>query len=358
MTESLEQDLQAREACLRALTELLTEHGVVVHDSRGRPILANTAARRILGRPPVLGADLDEHAAALGLESSDGAPLSVDDNPITTALRGVETRDRMLAVRKAEGLATAVLASAWPVRGADDRIEGAVLLLRDLAEIERAAAFREAFLARAGHELRTPLAALLTATQVLERRARKKNEPPDRALQIVVESVQNLRKLVEDVLDLSRIGRGRLELRKQNVPLGPILRAGAEDACRARGADSVAVAEGDVIAGEWDPDRVRQVVRNLVDNALVHGSAPVRVVVDEATADRVRFSIRDKGKGVAPERRGEVLQPFVRTERDVSVGHGLGLALASEITRAHGGKLWVGDDDGAGCAVFVELPLA
>jgi signal transduction histidine kinase len=169
--------------------------------------------------------------------------------------------------------------------------------------------------------------------------------------------VQNLRKLVEDVLDLSRIGRGRLELRKQTVPLGPILRAGAEDACRARGAKEGTVliaAEGDVAAGEWDPDRVRQVVRNLVDNGIVHGRQEVRVVVDEISAERVRFSVRDKGPGIAPERRNEVLQPFVRHERDV--GHGLGLALASEITRAHGGKLWIGDDEGAGCGVFVELP--
>jgi PAS domain-containing protein len=141
VTESLEQDLHAREASLRALAERLTEHGVVVHDARGRPVLANTSARRILGRPPVLGADLDEHAQALGLESTDGSPLAVADNPITTALRGVETRDRMLGVRKADGV-TPVLASAWPVRGHDDRIEGAVLVLRDLAEIERAQACR------------------------------------------------------------------------------------------------------------------------------------------------------------------------------------------------------------------------
>jgi signal transduction histidine kinase len=99
---------------------------------------------------------------------------------------------------------------------------------------------------------------------------------------------------------------------------------------------------------------VRQVVRNLVDNGIVHGRNEVRVVVDDVSSDRVRFSVRDKGPGIAPERRAEVLQPFVRHERDV--GHGLGLALASEITRAHGGRLWIAADEGAGCAVFVELP--
>jgi signal transduction histidine kinase len=71
----------------------------------------------------------------------------------------------------------------------------------------------------------------------------------------------------------------------------------------------------------------------------------------------VRFSIRDAGDGIAPERRGEVVKPFVRGDR--TLGSGLGLAMASEIARAHGGRLWIGEGDGGrGCAVFVELPLA
>ena len=173
----------------------------------------------------------------------------------------------------------------------------------------------------------------------------------------MVESVGNLHRLVEDLLDLSRIGRGKFELKRERVPLGPILLAAVEDARRAHnGAEVAMLVVGDLVVGDWDPDRIRQLVRNLVDNAIVHGRPPVDVRLLSVQGGRVAFRVRDHGDGVPPSRREEVLKPFVR--RDRNVGLGLGLALATEITRAHGGRLWIGDPEegGAGCSVHVELP--
>ena len=187
--------------------------------------------------------------------------------------------------------------------------------------------------------------------------AKKKGETPDRALEIVVESVQNLQKLVEELLDLSRIGRGRLELEVQSVPLGPIVATAADDA-RKRFKDAVVEVklDGDVAVGEWDPNRLRQAVRNLIENAIVHGKPPCELVATQVSPELVRISVRDHGEGVPRDRREEVLKPFVR--RDRNVGMGLGLAIVTEIVRAHGGRFWLGDpEEGTGCAAFVELPL-
>jgi signal transduction histidine kinase len=346
----------ARESWLRALGER-AEHGVVLYDETGRAVCANSSARRIVGRALALRVPFDEHTLALALEESDGAPVATVSHPVTLALRGVETHDREVFI-SVGSTRRAFLTDASPVRDALGRIEGAILTLKDFAELERGHAFREAFLARAGHELRNPLAALVTATQVLERRAKKRGEPPDRALEIVTESVQNLHRLVEDLLDLSRIGRGKFELKLERVPLGPILLAGVEDVRRAHpGADIQILVVGDVAEGEWDPDRIRQLVRNLVVNAIVHGRPPVEVRISAQEPTRVSFRIRDHGDGVALSRREEVLKPFVR--RDRNVGLGLGLAIAFEIARAHGGRLWLADpEDGkGGCAAHVELPL-
>jgi signal transduction histidine kinase len=229
-----------------------------------------------------------------------------------------------------------------------------------MGEEQRAAAFREAFLARAGHELRNPLGALTTAAQILARRAKKRGDPPDRALEIVLESVQNLTKLVEELLDLSRIGRGRLELeRTPNTPLGPILVAAAEDTRRVFPEANVEVlVAGEICTGTWDATRLRQAVRHLIENAIVHGKPPIDVKAMAVGPDSVTFRVRDHGEGVPPARRDEVLRPFVR--RDRNVGLGLGLAIVTEIARAHGGRCWIGDpEDGqSGCAAFFQIPLA
>ncbi len=345
-------------AWLRALAERLGEDGVVAYDAQGNVVTVNETAQRILGRTVKIGSSYKEQEKTIGFEDEDMTPLPPSEHPVSLALRGVETHDKtVFAARGADGRRIAVLLEAHPTRGDDGKVEGALLILKDMGEVKRAEAFREAFLARAGHELRNPLGALATATQILARRAKKRGDPPDRALEIVVESVHNLQKLVEELLDLSRIGRGRLELEKSRIPLGPILLTAAEDA-RKRSPDArieVLVA-GDVTTGNWDPNRLRQAVRNLVENAIVHGKPPFEVRVERVEPDLVRFRVRDHGEGVPPEKREEVLKPFVR--RDRNVGMGLGLAIVTEIVRAHGGRFWLGDPDaGPGCAAYVELPL-
>jgi signal transduction histidine kinase len=351
-------DRVAAEVWLRSLAERLSENGVIAYDQSGRVIAANDSTRRILGRTVRVGSSYVEQEKTLAFEGEDATPVPPSEHPVALALRGVETHDvTVFAGFGPDGKRIALLLNATPMRGEDGKVHGALLTLSDVGEARRAEAFREAFLARAGHELRNPLGALATATQILARRAKKRGDAPDRALEIVVESVQNLQKLVEELLDLSRIGRGRLELERQRVPLGPILLTAAEDA-RKRFADVPleTLVAGDIASGEWDPNRLRQAVRNLIENAIVHGKPPVVVSVVHVSSDVVRFCVRDHGEGVPLDRREEVLKPFVR--RDRNVGMGLGLAIVTEIVRAHGGRFWLGDPQGgAGCAAFVELPI-
>jgi signal transduction histidine kinase len=344
------------EAWLALLVERLTPHGAILYDAQGRVATSNESARRILGHPIPVGTSYLEQERTIAFQEEDTTPLPPQENPVALALRGVETHDRTVFAVRGSGR-VAILLDAAPSRGAEGKLMGALVVLRDVSEIQRAEAFREAFLARAGHELRNPLGALATATQILARRARKRNDPPDRALEIVVESVQNLQKLVEELLDLSRIGRGRLELETVKAPLGPIIQTAADDARkRFPEAQLEVLVAGDVVTGDWDPDRLRQAIRNLVENAIVHGKPPIDVKIDKVGPTSVLLRVRDHGEGVPVERREEVLKPFVR--RDRNVGMGLGLATVTEIVRAHGGRFWLGDpESGPGCAAYLELPI-
>lgn len=347
----------AAESWLRTMAERLSEHGVVAYDAQGRVLASSDATRRILGREVVPGSSYVEQEKTLAFEGEDATPLPPNEHPVALALRGVETHDvTVFAGTGADGKRIALLLDATPMRGADGRVHGALLTLRDVGEAQRAEAFREAFLARAGHELRNPLGALATATQILARRAKKRGDPPDRALEIVVESVQNLQKLVEELLDLSRIGRGRLELERLRSPLGPILLLATEDVKkRFPDASIEALVAGDIVTGDWDPNRLRQAVRNILENAIVHGKGPVDVKVIHVGTNLVRLRVRDHGEGVPVDRRDEVLKPFVR--RDRNVGIGLGLAIVTEIVRAHSGRFWLAEsEDGEGFAAFLELP--
>jgi signal transduction histidine kinase len=351
-------DRETIEAWLGTLAERLTIHGVIAYDEKGRVTASNEPVRRILGRSVPVGSSHVDHLSSFVFEADDATPPPPQETPVALALRGVETHDlNVFAGHASDGRRLQLLLDVTPMREKDGRVTGALLVLRDSGEAERAEAFREAFLARAGHELRNPLGALATATQILARRAKKRGDPPDRALEIVVESVHNLQKLVEELLDLSRIGRGRLELELQATPLGPIIHTAADDARkRFPEAEIEILVAGDVVTGNWDPNRLRQAVRHVIENAIVHGKAPIEVKVIVVGPGAVRFVVRDHGEGIPPDKREEVLKPFVR--RDRNVGMGLGLAIVSEILTAHGGRFWLGDpESGPGCAAYLELPL-
>ncbi len=231
-------------------------------------------------------------------------------------------------------------------------------------EAQAAVAARDDFLSIASHELKTPVATLQLLIQNLLRRFRTdpSSITPDTAtdrLAAVEKQVLRLTKLINDLLDLSRITDGRLELDREPTDLASIVRdvvaRHEEDAHRAHCTMSVAVESP--VPGVWDPMRLDQVVENLLSNAIKYGARgriEVRVDGDERVA---RLMVRDEGIGIPPDAQARIFQRF---ERAVSAsdygGFGLGLWIVHRIVAAHGGELRVESELGRGSEFHVDLP--
>ncbi len=228
-------------------------------------------------------------------------------------------------------------------------------------EAQRAVWLRDDFLAVASHELRTPLHTLSLVISGL-RRARDRDAAvvlADAKLDRLQTQVDRLNTLVATLLDVSRFSNGKLTLAKTHVDLGAVVRdvvarfaEGAEHGDRVVGVD----VEGDV-AGQWDLERVDQVVTNLVANALKYApGAPVKVVV-RGSEQHVELSVADEGPGIPAEHQERIFERFERASSSKSTaGLGLGLWIVKQAVAAHDGVVSVSSRPGAGATFSVRLP--
>lgn len=236
-----------------------------------------------------------------------------------------------------------------------------------LARLERAFAERRAseerlrrFLADASHELRTPLASIRGYAELFRTGPARDEANTEKAMQRIEDEAARMGVLVEDLLTLARLEEVRDRVRSP-VDLGAIARDAVDDA-RAVAPDraiSVEAAPGRV-AG--DADQLRQVVANLMRNALIHTPAgtPVEVAVESAEADLV-LTVRDHGPGLPPGSEETLFERFWRSEGGRRRGHGgagLGLAIVAGIVEAHGGRVEAANAPGGGAIFTVRLPAA
>jgi two-component system, OmpR family, sensor kinase len=281
---------------------------------------------------------------------------------LLVALVGSYLAARALALRvkrlelAAEKVAAGDFEHVIPVDSGDELGQLAVAfnqMQRQLAQLESA---RKKFIATASHELRTPIFSLSGFVELLE----DEDLDPDtraRFLEQVRDQVERLRKLSVDLLDLSRLESGSLELRPEQVDLGELTRS-------VSGEFEPVLAQHDAhlelrltsgrIEAQCDPVRVAQIVRILIDNALVHTAPGTRILVTARRFDgRVRLAVRDDGEGIDPQVWGRIFEPFYTA--DDAQGSGLGLAIASELAEHMAGRLSV--DSRPGETTFtLELP--
>jgi two-component system OmpR family sensor kinase len=222
---------------------------------------------------------------------------------------------------------------------------------------------RDEFVSAAAHELRTPLAALTLQCSALRRYAASGSISPEwleqRADRIGRQTAR-LTRLVDALLDVSRIAEGRLPIELERVDFVAVVRECAErlheDARRAGSRMSVDAPAS--LEGVCDSMRLDQIVTNLLTNAIKYGaSAPIEVRV-EPKGDRVILSVRDHGIGVAEADRARIFQRFERASDGRHYpGIGLGLWIVREIVAALGGRIDVEPTAGGGSTFVVELPL-
>lgn len=241
----------------------------------------------------------------------------------------------------------------------------AIRLRQSLARAEEAVGTRDEFLSVASHELRTPLTPLTLKLQTLRRElsAPTATPAPKRALEhldMAQRQVKKLMELVEDLLDVSRIGAGQLELYPTQVDLSTLVRDVVQrfEPEATRAGCALELESPPSVVGSVDPRRFEQVLDNLLSNALKYGSGkPVRVRL-EPLGNHLRLTVRDHGIGISTSALERI---FLRFERAVSGRHygglGLGLYITRKIVEASGGTVAAASAPGQGATFTVELPL-
>jgi signal transduction histidine kinase len=231
-------------------------------------------------------------------------------------------------------------------------------------QAQEALAARDRFLLIASHELKTPLTPLLLQLQALEKLAPQAVSAERGAqfqsnLAAAVRHVQRLAELVEQLLEVSRVETGRLELRRERCDLVAVVRETVE-AFKVQASKAGCVIELQTCAaawGLWDKFRIAQVVQSLLSNALKFGAGkPVQVTL--ACNGRAHLSVTDHGPGISAADKARI---FERFERAAQLRHyggfGLGLWIARQLVDAHGGTLSVTSEPNQGCQFTVDLPV-
>jgi NtrC-family two-component system sensor histidine kinase KinB len=253
--------------------------------------------------------------------------------------------------------------SVTPIRGRDRNLSGIVLLLRDVTRLKEVERLKSEFIMAASHELRTPLTGMgMSVDLLLEHAAQGLAEKDRELLQAAHEEVHRMKALVNDLLDLSKIEAGKIELEFENVAVQNLFENVQEvfkGQAEMKQVKLTSELTGDLPKVRADANKVTWVLTNLISNALryVRQAGQIQIVAKKI-GSHVHLSVRDDGPGIPPEYQSRIFQKFVQVKGRQSGGTGLGLAICKEIVRAHGGAIWVESSPGQGSTFTFTLPVA
>jgi PAS domain S-box-containing protein len=338
----------------QAILESIAD-GVIVFDPQGNAFVANPAITHLIERPidAIIGHDIEE------LMSDE---INETDREVILELLD-EHQKRHPSIKIDWGEKTLSISFA-PVRGSRGEGTGTVAVFRDFtreAELDR---MKSDFVSIASHELRTPLTSIRGYLDLLLMGGPGSvNEQQRNFLQVARDNTRRLHELVNDLLDISRIESGRIELNVQVVSLPKLIHQAAEflqNQFDERGLYLKLNVPDDVPQLFGDADRITQIITNLLSNAYKYtpeGGATVNVSQDKRF---IRIDVVDTGVGISEEDQEKLFTRFFRAGDEYvreQSGTGLGLSITKSLVEIHGGQIWVESEPGAGTTFSFTLPL-
>lgn len=333
--------LQADESLLVQLTESLNE-GVLAIGTGGSVVRINETARRLLGVQATL-------------------PFSVDLLPREVTLREAVTA--AFAGETTDGAEVIIAGRTLNVTARPLADGGAVLALFDLTRVRRLEAVRRDFVANVSHELRTPLTIVGGFAETLAE-GDVPSEVRQQFADRILGNTRRMQRIVDDLLDLSRIESGGWVPNPIPVDLSGVTSeviASARDAATAKGIDLLVHIAADAAVAHADPTALRQVLGNLVDNAVRHTATGTVTLFSRAHEAGIEVGVRDTGIGIGASHLPRIFERFYRVDparsREAG-GTGLGLAIVKHLVEAHGGRVRAESTEGVGTTIVARFPHA
>jgi two-component system, chemotaxis family, CheB/CheR fusion protein len=357
--------LRRAEAEARRLSAIVrsARDAIAAQDVQGRIVAWNGGAEDLYGYP---------EADAIGMDTRLLMPEDRRQEEVALLTRLARGEDvGVIETQRVtrDGRRIELELSACPVYDEFGKLTGMATIGRDITvrkraeeQVQRAIAQREQFLALLSHELRNPLMALSNAVRLLDEPGMADDDQAS-ARAVVRRQVQQMARLLEDLLDSSRMRRDRIELKRQLFDLRDAV-AGVLDAARPQADQAGVVLDVKVddqpLPVEADIGRLQQLQINLINNAIAHSppGAVVRYAL-EREGQQVTITVEDEGDGIAADHLSHIFEPFFQGQRRRGSGMGLGLSLAQAIALAHGGELQAhSDGEDRGARFVVHFPLA
>lgn len=385
----LYQDSQTERRKLFAVINSIAE-GVVLCDRDGRMILANQTTLDLfsLEHFPYQIADR-EMSNMLAFRDLEGVALPADQLPLTRALSGEVYHDYRVLLRGASGSDTVMSFTGAPVYDEANMVEGAVVIFRDITINQKLERAKDDFLAVAAHELRSPLAAVRGYADLLVRREQRRSveesSPELRGLNILAQQVGHMLRLVDNLLDVSRLDAGQFSLQLQHTNLVSLAQQVIEQQRLVASERELTLDSATPeLMVTCDPLRIRQVLTNLIGNAIRYSPSTSRIIISislertdrlamlhplfahMAAANHAGISaheplaliaVSDQGAGMSAEQLSRLFKRYSRGHHRPGEGLGLGLYLSREFVMRHHGEIWAESQEGRGSTFYVTLPL-
>ncbi len=379
VTEQVEtlRDLQEVNAYFHAAMDQ-SQVGIVIADApSGKIRFCNDAAVAIPGgsRGELVDQSDLSHYGSWNITTTDGLAIPSHETPLSRSLLGGEKIRAEVGILNQAGERRIVLTNTAPIKRPDGSIMAAIAVFFDNTESHRlmdqlakakrsaevASVAKSRFLDIAAHELRTPVTAFSLLLQLTQRQLASGTPVEMATLDRLRAQVDRLSRLVVDLLEVSRLDRGMLILKRETQDIGHLVQECiANFRLQFPARKFILTGNGRHVAAEFDPVRIYEVISNLLDNALKYtpGDSPIELIFED-DSKRVRVSIRDHGPGIPLERQEFLFRPFERGEssdQEQHAGLGLGLYICRKIVELHGGSISVDARPGEGSTFSFEIP--
>ena len=352
-------------ADLEALVET-SPVGVVVFDAMtGNLISLNREATRIVKSLCGPGQSAEQLLGVITYRRGDGREIALDRLPLAGVLSGTETvRAEEVELSVPDGRSVTILINATPIHAADGAFTSVVVTMQDLAPLQALERMQTEFLGMVSHELRTPLAAIKGSTAAVLGASRLVAPAETREfLRIIDDQADRMIGLIADLLDAGRIEAGTLSVSSEPSEVAALVDQARDTFVNGGGRHAVWIdLPLDLPPVLADRQRIVQVLNNLLANAARHSpdTAAVRVAA-ERDGEHVAVSISDEGRGIAPERLGQLFHKYAGPAGDPAggLGGGLGLAICKGLVEAHGGRIRAESGGvGLGARFTFTIPVA